>query len=136
MKHFEAMAAKKRTSQSFNFGPGLSSDNKTAKEDVCSFIKVTERQKELLKQAIGTATKATNSTMGDTSLTNTGRIPTGMSGMLSDRSGSSKEDEDKFDPVFIPDNFKKTRDEKMQDQGKVLQRLQGLMQDIRSKETK
>lgn len=82
---------------------------------MCSFIKVTERQKELLKQATGTATKATNSTMGDTSLTNTGRIPTGMSGMLSDRSGSSKEDEDKFDPVFIPDNFKKTRDEKMQD---------------------
>jgi len=43
-----------------------------------------------------------------------------MSGMLTDDSESSDEDEDKFDPVFVPDTFKKTRMEKMHDQGRVL----------------
>ena len=60
--------------------------------------------------------------MGDTNYSNTNRVPTGMSGMLSEHSESS-DDEDKYDPVFVPDNFKKSRVEKINDQSKVLQRL-------------
>jgi len=52
--------------------------------------------------------------VGD-SATHTNRVPSGMSGMLTDDSESSDEDEDKFDPVFVPDTFKKTRVEKMHD---------------------
>ena len=52
------------------------------------------------------------------------RAPTGMSGMIGDEEEDS---DDQFDPVYLPDNFKKPRDEKLNEQSRVLQRLQGLM---------
>ena len=44
--------------------------------------------------------------------------------------------EDSFDLTgHIPDAFKKTRVEKIRDAGAVLNKLQGLMSEVRSKET-
>lgn len=42
---------------------------------------------------------------------------------------------EKYEPVFVPDVFKKTREQKIGDQSKILSKLQNLMQDIRHKES-
>jgi len=63
------------------------------------------------------------------------RAPTGMSAML-DMDTERSTNADKFEPVYIPENFKKTHNEKMQDQSRILQRLQGLMKEIRKSDNK
>ena len=50
------------------------------------------------------------------------RPNTGMSGMMDD-----DEDSDEYNPVYIPEDFKKPRSEKLDDQSRVLKRLQNLM---------
>ena len=62
------------------------------------------------------------------------RANTTMSGKLLQADRPTTPEKDDYDPVYIPAAFKKTRQEKVGDQSKVLTRLQGLMQDVRKKE--
>ena len=131
-------------------------------EDVCNFISVTDKQKEYLKPMVSTKSKlnkgsisspttsnyATAQTKRQTlSSANTYKssaadisrgVPTGMSNYIGhpdSNDAGSNDGDNSFDlTVHIPDAFKKTRKEKINDTSNVLTRLQGLMSDIRAKE--
>ena len=123
---------------------GRPASTKPKAEDVCSFIKVTDKQREYLQPSSTANKKRQNLSSANTYNSTRGvedmrDLPTGMSNYWnaltspkSDHDGS----EDSFDLTsHIPDAFKKTRVEKIKDAGAVLNKLQGLMSDIRSKET-
>lgn len=67
------------------------------------------------------------------------RATSGVSNKSSDSEVADKSKanwiSEKYDPLYVPDVFKKTRLEKVGDQSKVLSKLQKLMKDIRQKET-
>ena len=65
---------------------------------------MTDRQKEILAKtkAGSTAARSSASTVART-------------GALMSEETESSSEEDKYDPVFIPENFKKTRPEKVND---------------------
>ena len=133
------------------------SSTKEYVEDVCNFIKVTDKQREQLRAVpiasldasftspkTGTGGKATANKTGASSRRTTGaandsksataatrnKYPTGMSHYLDGRnrrrgsagSSSSKSrrgsdnDDDEYSPVYVPEAFRMTREEKMGDQ--------------------
>ena len=130
---------------------GRPASTKPKAEDVCSFIKVTDKQREYLQPMSMTNKKSQSMKRQNLSSANTYNstrgvddlqtVPTGMSNYFnaltspkSDHEGDGSEDS--YDLTgHIPDAFKKTRAEKIRDAGAVLNKLQGLMSDIRSKET-
>ena len=91
--------------------------DKTAKEEKLSFIKVTPKERELVSQHEAKMKKLMRTQSCSSTDKEPGtmdRAPTGMSGMDCDDDKSDKSDE-KFDPVYIPDDFKKPRNQKLQE---------------------
>ena len=103
-----------------------------------SFITVTDKQKEYASQAtMPTIASSNQGKDGKSSKDSTMRhVPTGMS-YYAERRPSQIDDDDSDEelPVNLPAPFKKTRQEKQKAQNKVLSRLQGLMADLRQRET-